>query len=88
MKKSKQENKGRILPMKKKRGRGESVSPTEVTKDLFTDIWKDHVDEVRTMAGELQSEKLASLKRKAKSVSEVLNKAKGPARLSLFKSNE
>lgn len=88
MKKSKQENKGRILPMKKKRGKDESVSPTEVTKDLFTDIWKDHVDEVRTMAGELQSEKLASLKRKAKSVSVVLKNPKAPARLSLVKGND
>ncbi len=86
MKKSKQENKSRILPMKKNRGQQDPVSPTEVTKNLFTDVWKDHVDEVRTMAGELQSEKLASITRKAKAV--VLRQTKNPGRLSLLKSDD
>ena len=66
MKKSKQEIKNRILSFTKKREGDRSVSSTEVTKNLFTDIWKNHVDEVRTMAGELQSEKLFSLKQAAK----------------------
>ncbi len=86
MKKSKQENKGRILPMNKRKNRDESISPTKATKDLFTDVWQVHVDEVRSMAGELQSEKLASFTRKAKAV--VLNQAKEPIRLSLFKSDD
>lgn len=86
MKKSKQVNRSRILPMKRNRGQDDSVSPTEVTKNLFTDVWKDHVDEVRTMAGELQSEKLASITRKAKAV--VLNQTKKSARLSLVKSDD
>lgn len=86
MKKSKQENKSRILPMKKSRGQEDPVSPTEVTKNLFTDVWKDHVDEVRTMAGELQSEKLASITRKAKAV--VLSQTNKSTRLSLIKSDD
>ncbi|WP_421773888.1 DUF3253 domain-containing protein [Gracilimonas sp.] len=86
MKKSKQENRSRILPMKKNRGQNDSVSPTEVTKNLFTDVWKDHVDEVRTMAGELQSEKLVSISRKAKAV--VLRQTNKAGRLSLLKSDD
>lgn len=86
MNKSKQENKGRILPMNKRRNRDESISPAKATKDLFADVWKVHVDEVRNMAGELQSEKLASFTRRAKAV--VLNQAKEPVRLSLLKSDD
>ena len=86
MKKSKQENKGRILPMSNKRGRDESVSPAEVTKDLFTDIWKNHVDEVRTMAGNLQSEKLMSMTQKGKKI--CLNHTRGPIRLSIVNNDK
>jgi hypothetical protein len=86
MKKSKQEIKSRILPMKRKDRQSESISPTEVTKNLFTDVWKDHVDEVRTMAGELQSEKLASITQKGSSIS--IDRARGPIRLSLYGRDE
>jgi hypothetical protein len=86
MKKSKQETKGRILKMTKTKKSDKSVSPTEVTKNLFADVWKDHVDEVRTMAGELQSEKLTNITKKGKAL--VLNKVKHPIQLSLLKRNE
>ena len=72
--------------MKRKSKGGASISPTEATKNLFADVWKDHVDEVRTMAGELQSEKLVSITRKAKAVS--LDRVKNPIPLSLFTGNE
>ncbi|SMO93034.1 DUF3253 domain-containing protein [Gracilimonas mengyeensis] len=81
MKKSKQEIKNRILTFTKKRGPEKSVCPSEVTKDLFSDVWKDHVDDVRTAAGELQSERLISITQKGKEIK--LDKAKGPIRLSI-----
>lgn len=81
MKKSEQEIKNRILTFTKKRGPEKSVCPSEVAKDLFSDVWKDHVDEVRTMAGKLQSEKLISITQKGKEVR--LDQAKGPIRLTV-----
>jgi len=86
MKKSKQEIKNRILSFTKKRGPEKSVSPSEVTKDLFTDVWKDHVDEVRTIAGEMQSERLISITQEGKEI--PLGKAKGPVRLTVHKKND
>ncbi len=60
MKTYKKHIKARVLTFAKKH-REASVSPTEATKNLFSDIWKVHVDEVRSMAGELQSEQLVGL---------------------------
>ena len=86
MKKSKQEIKNRILAFTKKRGPDKSVCPSEVTKDLFTDVWRDHVDDVRTVAGELQNQRLIKITQKGKEIS--LNDAKGPIRLSIYHSDE
>lgn len=86
MKKSKKEIKNRILAFTKKRATEKSVSASEVAKDLFSDVWKDHVDEVRTMAGELQSEKLISITQNKKEIR--VDKASGPIRLSLLKTHE
>ena len=81
MKKSKQEIKNRILTFTKKRGPEKSVCPSEVTKDLFSDVWRDHVDDVRTAAGELQNQKLIKITQGGKEIR--LDKAKGPIRLSI-----
>ncbi|MAL17328.1 MAG: hypothetical protein CL670_16225 [Balneola sp.] len=72
--------------MSKKRGTDRPISTTEVTKDLFSNVWKEHVDEVRTMAGKLQSEKLFSVTHKRKSG--PIGQSKNPVRLSLFGSDE
>jgi hypothetical protein len=58
MKKSKVEIKNRILAFTKKQRFEDSPSPTEVTKNLFTDVWKAHVDDVRAVAGEIHNQKL------------------------------
>lgn len=86
MKRSKQEIKSHILQLTKKRGTGKSVSPSQVARDLFSDIWKDHLDEVRSMAGELQSERLISVTQNGKSVDP--NKVKGPIEMTLLKHDE
>gem|GEM_PF-2502291 len=72
--------------MSKKRINDRPISPTEMTKDLFSNVWKEHVDEVRMMAGKLQSEKLFSVTQKRKAG--PIDQAKGPIRLSLFGSDE
>lgn len=88
MKKSKKKIKNRILSFTKQRSPEKSVSPSpsEVARDLFSNIWKDHLDEVRTMAGELQSEHLISVSQQSKDVR--IDEAKGPIRLSLMKSDK
>ncbi|MBD3616518.1 MAG: DUF3253 domain-containing protein [Gracilimonas sp.] len=86
MEKSKKEIRSRILSFTKQRSPEKSVSPSEVARDLFSNIWKDHLDEVRTMAGELQSEHLISVSQKSKDVR--IDEAKGPIRLSLMKSDK
>lgn len=83
MKKSKKEIRNRILTFTKKKGVEKSVSASEVAKDLFSDVWKDHVDEVRTMADELQNEKLISKSQDGEEIR--VDKASGSIRLSLMK---
>ena len=81
MNKSKQEIENRILSFTKKRGPNKSVCPSEVTKDLFSDVWRDHVDDVRNVAGELQNKRLIKITQGGKEVR--LDKAKGPIRFSI-----
>lgn len=83
MKKSKQEIKGRILSLTKKKGPAKSVSPSQVARDLFADVWRDHLDEVRNMAGELQSEKMISITQDGKPVD--IKKTQGPIELTILK---
>lgn len=83
MKKSKQEIKNRILTFTKKRGPESSVCPSEVTRDLFSDVWKNHLDDVKHVAGELQSEKLIKITQDGRDVR--IDEAKGPIRLSILK---
>lgn len=83
MKKSKKKIENRILSFTKQRSSEKPVSPSQVAHDLFSNIWKDHLDEVRTMAGELQSEHLISVTQQNKDVR--IDEAKGPIRLSLIK---
>lgn len=83
MKKSKQEIKNRLLSFTKKRKKEKSPTSSEVTRDLFSTVWKEHLDEVRTMAGELQSEKLAIFKAKGKKI--LLDDARQEVQLSLLK---
>lgn len=82
MKKSQKEKKSRILTLTKTRGLTgtDPVSPSEVTRDLFSDVWKENVDEVRTTVGELQSEKLVSVTRRDNDIRLDEAKGKGPIR--------
>lgn len=86
MKKSKQKIKNRILSFTKKRGPDKSISPSEVTKDLFTDVWKDHVDEVRTVAGKMERERLIRITKDGENVS--LKDTKDPVRLTLYRPDD
>lgn len=58
MKKSKQEIKSRILRFKKTKSSEIDVSPSEVTKNLFSGIWKNHVDGEKTTLNKLRTKKL------------------------------
>ncbi len=83
MKKAKQEIKNRILSFTGKREADNKVTPSEVARDLFSGVWKEHLDEVRTMAGELQSEKLLKITRKGSDIR--IDEARGPINLSMQK---
>lgn len=86
MKKSEQEIRNRILTFTKKRGPKKSVCPSEVTRDLFTDVWRDHLDEVKSVAGKLQNERMIRVTQNGEEVN--IDKAKGPIRLSLYNGDE
>ncbi|MFD2532879.1 DUF3253 domain-containing protein [Gracilimonas halophila] len=86
MKKSKQEIRNRILTFTKKRGPERSVCPSEVTRDLFSDVWKNHLDDVKNVAGELQSEKLIKITQNGQEIR--IDEAKGPIRLSILKDDQ
>lgn len=86
MKKSEQKIRSRILTFTKKRGPDKSVCPSEVTRDLFSDVWRDHLDEVKDVAGKMQNEKMIRITQKGKDV--PIDKAKGPIRLSLYNDEE
>ena len=62
------------------------MCPSEVTRDLFTDVWRDHLDEVKSVAGKLQNEKMIRVTQNGEDVN--IDKAKGPIRLSLYSSDE
>ncbi|MFP8487614.1 DUF3253 domain-containing protein [Gracilimonas sp. Q87] len=86
MKKSEQEIRNRILTFTKKRGSKKSVCPSEVTRDLFSDVWRDHLDEVKDVAGKMQNENMIRITQNGKDI--TIDKAKGPVRLSLHDSDE
>lgn len=86
MKKSEQEIRNRILTFTKKRGPKKSVCPSEVTRDLFTDVWRNHLDEVKTVAGKMQNEKMIRVTQNGKDIN--IDKAKGPIRLSIYNKDE
>lgn len=83
MKKSNEEIKHKILSLTKDRGEDKSICPSEVARDLFSDVWEDHMDEVRSMAGELQALGKIKVLQKGRPVN--IDQAKGPIRLSLLK---
>ncbi len=86
MKKSKQEIKNRILTFTKSRGPKKSVCPSEVTRDLFSDVWRDHLDEVKDVAVGMQKNKLIRITQNGEDI--TIDKARGPIRLSLYTSDE
>lgn len=86
MKKSKKEIKSRILAFTKKRRSEDLMSPTVVTKNLFSDVWRDHVDGVRKVAGELQNARLIKIKRAGKEV--ALENSSSGIHLSSFRSDD
>lgn len=59
MKKSKQEIKNRILSFTKKRLPDSPVSTSEITRDLFSDVWKNHLDEVKSKASDFKNRKIS-----------------------------
>lgn len=86
MKQSKQEIKNRILTFKKMRGHQKPVSTSEVTKDLFSDIWRDHVDEVQTITRKMQ---IKTKNRNPKNAPDLsIDNTKRPRPISLHKSDE
>lgn len=82
MKKSKQEIRNRILTFTKKKGPDRSICPSEVTRDLFTDVWKNHLDDVKHVAGELQNENLIKVTQNGRDIR--IDEASGPIRLSIL----
>lgn len=86
MKKSKQKTKNRILTLSRKGNDEESVNTSDVTGNLFSDVWKEHVDGVRTSIGDLQSEKLFKISRNENPVR--IDEGKGPIKMSLIKSEK
>ncbi|MAO63843.1 MAG: hypothetical protein CL666_02465 [Balneola sp.] len=86
MKKSKNEIKNRILAFSKKHRSQEQISPTEVTKNLFTDVWRDHVDGVRKVAGELQNARLVKITKGGKKI--ALDDSGNSLRLSSFTNDD
>ncbi len=75
--------KNHILSFGRNKKDEKPISSSEVTRDLFSNIWKEHLDEVRTMAGEIQSEKLASIKKHGKKI--LLKDTEKSVQLSLLK---
>lgn len=80
MKKSKEEIEHRILSLTRSRGSKSSVCPSDVARDLFSDVWREHMDEVRNVAGELQATGKIKILQSGKSVH--IDQARGPIRLS------
>lgn len=81
MKKSKEEIEHRILSLTRSRGREKSVCPSDVARDLFSDVWREHMDEVRNVAGELQAVGKIKILQSGKPVR--IDQARGPIRLSV-----
>ncbi|MEX0723410.1 MAG: DUF3253 domain-containing protein [Gracilimonas sp.] len=86
MKKSKQEIRNRILTFTKQRRSERSVSSSEVTRNLFSDIWRDHLDNVKAMSGKFKNKKLIKTTQKTDDIR--IDKEKGAIRLSIFKKDE
>ncbi len=86
MKESKQESKNRILSFTKQRRSERSIPSSEVTRDLFSDVWRDHLDNVKAMTGKFQNKKLIKTSQKEDDIR--IDEAKGPIRLSIFKKDE
>jgi hypothetical protein len=68
MKSSKENIKQRILTFARMKGPEHPVSTSEVARDLFSGVWKNHLDNVRTSAGEFQKEHLTTLARVGKKI--------------------
>lgn len=58
MKKSKREINSRILQFRKTKSSEIDATPSEVTKNLFSGIWRNHVDGERTSLKKLRNRKL------------------------------
>lgn len=50
------------------------------------DVWRDHLDDVKDVAGKMQNEKMIRITQNGKDIS--IDKAKGPIRLSLYDNEE
>lgn len=68
MKSSKEKIKQRILTFARRKGQEHPVSTSEVARDLFSGVWKNHLDNVRTTAGEFQKEQLTTLAKVGKKI--------------------
>lgn len=83
MKKSNTKFNQRVLSFTGRHNDDKSISSSETARNLFSGIWKNHLDKVRTTAGELQSEHLHKLAQIGKNFR--LDENKGPIGLTLLK---
>jgi hypothetical protein len=86
MKKSKQEIKNKILTFTKQKRSEKSVSSSEVTRNLFSDVWNNHLDSVKAISGKFKNKRLVKTTQKRPDIR--IDEGKGPVRLSIFKHDE
>lgn len=73
----------RILALARKAGSEKTICPSEVARNLWPEDWRDHMDEVRDVAVDLQKERLIEISQKGENVSPPF---KGPIRLRIINS--
>ncbi|MEO1021020.1 MAG: DUF3253 domain-containing protein [Bacteroidota bacterium] len=83
MKPSKPEIEAKILQLTEKRGVEQSISSSEIARELFSDTWRNYMDEVHMSAVSLQKKGLISIAGEGKEMD--MSEGKGPIRLSIKK---
>ncbi|SFH78570.1 DUF3253 domain-containing protein [Halpernia frigidisoli] len=73
------------LKFAKDRGFEKTFCPSEVARELFPDIWREKMDEVRNVAQELINENLIEVSQKGEIKNQNISKLIGPIRLRLKK---
>jgi hypothetical protein len=70
----------RILELTEEVAAGKTICPSEVARDLWPDDWRSHMEEVRDVASELQSEGKIEISQKGEVVTPPFT---GPIRLKI-----